>query len=77
MDSISPTQYFGVKDSYPKIVNESLSDEIKNIYMDVVFDELIENKSFKKEAQLARKRVIKNPSSFPNLSLKYKGFFKK
>ena len=76
---MNPTasQYYGSQSDYPKMVRFVSSDEGQNIQADVIFEELMENKVFIKEAKEARKGLIKNPKRYPNLTLKYKSLIEK
>lgn len=74
----TPISYFGVKNTYDyKAVKRTSLDDMPNVVADVIFDELISNKTFIKEAKEARKKLLKNPKKFPNLSLKHKSFIEK
>lgn len=71
------SKYFGIQSNYPKIVRTIRSDEEGDILADVIFEELMENKVFIKEAKNARKGLIENPNKYPNLTLKYNRFLEK
>lgn len=73
----TPTKYFGIQSNYPKIIREASSNEGKNILADVIFEELMENRAFIKEANEARRGLVKNPNKYPNLTLKYKSLLKR
>lgn len=74
---ITTTKYFGIQSNYPKIVRTISSDEERNILADVIFEGLMENKAFIKEANETRRGLVKNPNKYPNLTLKYKGLLEK
>lgn len=70
---MNPTfiNYFGVKNTYNfRAVERTSLDNIPDIRADVIFDELMNNKTFIKEAKEARRRLLKNPDEFPKLSFK-------
>lgn len=73
----TPTKYYGIQSHYPKIVRTASAQKGKNIFIDVIFEELLENATFLNEAKKARRKLTRNLKKFPNLSLKYKSFLKK
>ncbi len=73
----TPIKYFGDQTTYPRMIKDISLEDVSNIEADVVFEELINNRKFIKEAKRARKDVINNPNKYPNLSLKYSNLLKK
>ncbi len=71
------SQYYGDKSSYPRLIKDISANTLPNMLVDVVFEELVENKVFIAEAKMARKGVIHDISKYPNLSLKYSKYIKK
>jgi len=77
MDSVF-INYFGNKKTYTtKGAKRTSYEDIPNLRADVIFEELLQNKSFIAEANEAKKNLLRNPKKFLSLSSKYEKYIKK
>ena len=68
--------YYGLTNDYES-ANVVKVNDFKDYLTDVVFDELINDEKFIKEAEKARSKIIRNPQNFPSISSKYKNLIEK